>query len=373
MRLCTGDAGGKHAGGRIDGRHGAARLRIVGATAVVLTALGIISGCSSSNATHLAYVAGGATAVSAYRINDRSGVASLLVGSPYVAGNSPSSVVVHPSGQFLYVANQADNTISRFSINPTTGALTEVLPRTAAGGLSPGFMTLDSGGNFLFVANQGSSDVWAFQIGTAGTLTQVSNVSVGSSPAGLSLTSSGFLFVPVPNFSAIAVLSVSSGSLQFVGSFPVSNGVAGIAVDSGAKFLYATNPATNTVSGFAIQSGGALNPLLGLTVGTGTTPVAAAVDLTGSFLYVANSGSSSISQFKIDSTTGVLTAFTTTPTVSVGTNPAFVVTDPGGKFIFVGNTGSRSVTELTIPSNGSLTSSNTINAGFVPRSLAATK
>ncbi len=354
----------------------ASGLRTVVAAVVALTALGILIGCSSSKATHLAYVAGGVNSVSAYRIDDRSGIASILVGSPYVAGNSPSSVVVHPSGRFLYVANQADSTISLYTINSTTGALTEILPRAPAGGLSPGFMTMDSGGSFLFVANQVSNDVWAFQIGTAGALTPVSpvsSVSVGSSPAGLDLTSSGFLYVPVPNFSAIAVLSVnSSGALQFVGSSPVSNGVAGIAVDSGAKFLYATNPAVNAVSGFNIQSDGSLVAVPGLTFGTGTTPVAALVDPTGSFLYVANSASTSISQFKIDTTTGALTAFPTT-TVSVGTNPAFMVTDPGGKFVYVGNTGSKSVTELTINSNGSLTNSNTIDVGFVPRSFAATK
>jgi 6-phosphogluconolactonase (cycloisomerase 2 family) len=360
--------------GTIQLRYAAAELRIMVAAAVALTALGILSGCSSSssNVTHLAFVAGGVNAVSAYRVNNKSGSASVLVGSPYVAGNSPSSVVVHPSGQFLYVANQADSTISLFTINSTTGALTEVLPRASAGGFSPGFMTMDSGGSFLFVANQSSNDVWAFQIGSAGALTQVSSVSVGSSPAGLALTSSGFLYVPVPNFSAIAVLSANSGVLQVVGSFPVNNGVGGVAVGSGAKVLYATNPATNTVSAFTIQAGGSLTALPGLTMGTGTTPVIVATDLTGSFLYVANSGSGSISQFKIDSTTGALTAFTTA-SVSVGTNPVFVVADLGGKFIFVGNTGSRSVTELSINSDGSLTSSNTISPGFVPRSLAVTK
>jgi 6-phosphogluconolactonase (cycloisomerase 2 family) len=345
-------------------------------SALILTTVGFLGGCSSffsssSNATHLAYVAGGVNAVSAYRIDNQSGAASLLVGSPYLAGNSPSSVVVHPSGQFLYVANEADNTISLFSINSTTGALTEVLPRTTSG-LSPAFMTMDSGGALLFVADQISNDVSSFQIGTTGALTPVSSVSVGASPAGLALTSSGFLFVPLPNFSLITVLSESSGSLQTIGSLPVTNGVAGIAVDSGAKFLYATNPATNTVSAYKIQSGGLLTAVPGLTFGTGTAPVAAVVDPTGNFLYVANSGSSNISQFKIDTTTGALTALTT-PTVTAGSNPAFLITDPGGKFVFAGNIGSKSLTEFSIQPKGSLINSQTINVGFVPRSLAATK
>ena len=366
----------ENSGGRQELRGWAAALRIAVTAAAAVTGVGILGGCSSffsgsSHPSHVVYIVGSPTTVSAYRIDNNSGSASTLISSPYVGGNSPSSVVLHPSGQFLYVANAIDSTISLFNVNSTTGALTEVLPRTTSG-LTPAFMTMDSGGNYLFVAEQGSNDVAAFQIGAAGALTQKSSISVGASPAGLVLTSSGLLYVPVPNFSVITVLSANAGTLQLLGSFPVINGVAGIAVDSGAKFLYATNPGTNTVSGFAIQPGGLLTPLPGLTSGTGTLPVAAAVDLTGSFLYVANSGSSNVSQFKIDTTTGALTAFTTA-TVSVGTNPVFIVPDPDGTFVYVGNTGSKSVTELKLKSDGSLTSSNTISVGFVPRSLAATK
>jgi 6-phosphogluconolactonase len=347
------------------------------AAIVTLTALGILSGCgsffsSSTSPSHLAFVAGGLTDVTVYRIDNKAGTPSSIVTAPYVAGNSPSSVVVHPSNQFLYVANAADSTISLFSINATSGTLTEVLPRTPVGGLSPGFMIMDGGGKFLFVANQVSNDVSMFQIGAAGTLTLVSTVSVGSSPAGLALSSAGLLYVPVPNFSTVAVLSTGSGTLQFVGSYPVSAGVAGIAVDPGAKFLYATNPAPSTVSVFAIQASGALIAMPGLTIAAGTTPVAAAVNLAGTALYVANTGGGTVSQFTIDSSTGVLTAFVTT-SVAAGTRPTFLVVDPDGQFIFAGNTGSMSITEYSINSDESLNNINTISVGFVPRSFAVTQ
>ncbi len=345
-------------------------LRLVISAALVCAALGMLSACGSSNANHLAYVAGG-QGVSSYRINNHSGSAAAILGSPFVAGNSPSSVAVHPSNRFLFVANQVDSTISRFKIDSTSGALTEVLPRTNAG-VSPSAMTMDVGGNFLFVANQGSNDVTVFSVSSSGALSNPSSFPVGSVPAGLAITSSGnLLFVPVPNFSSIYAFSVSSGSLQVVGSFFVVNGVAGIAVDPGGNFLYATNPSANTVSGFAI-SGGTLSPVPGVTFAAGTVPVAAAVDLSGKYLYVANSGSLTVSQYTIDATTGDLTALTkTAPTA--GSNPAFIVDDPGGKFVFVGNTGGSSITEMLINSDGSLTVANTISLGFVPRWLAATK
>ncbi len=364
--------------GKSGGRRRAAGFRPVLAAGLALTALGLFSGCSSffsggAGATHLAYIAGGANSLSAYRINDKTGVASLLVGSPYVAGNSPASVLVNPAGQFLYVSNQLDGTISLYTINSNSGALTEVLPRTSAAGMiSPGPMTMDSGGSLLFVGDQVGNAVFAFKIGAGGALTLSSSVSVGASPAGLVLSAAGFLYAPLPNFSSIAVLNVNSGSLQLVGLFPVSNGVAGVAVDSASKFLYATNPGANTVSGYSIQAGGGIAPVLGLISGTGTTPVAAVVDLSGKYLYVADSGSSSVSQYTIDAATGVLTAFAAT-SVSAGTNPGFIVTDPDGKYVYVGNIGSRSVTEFSINTDGSLTNRNTISPNFVPRSLAATQ
>jgi len=363
-------------GGRYMGRNTICGLQSISAAILALMMVGLLIGCSSffsssSHSTHLAYIAGGSNSVAAYRVDNNSGATSVLIGSPFVTGSSPAGLMVSPSGQFLYVANQAEATISLFKINSASGALTEVLPRTSAAGMvSPGLMTMNSAGTQLFVADQVANSVWAFQIGAGGGLTLVSSIPVGASPSGLALTAAGFLYVPLPNFSKIAVLNANSGSLQSVGLFPVTNGVAGIVVDPAAKFLYATNPATNTVSGFSIQAGGSLTPVLGLTVATGTTPVAAAVDLSGKYLYVANFGGNDISQYTINASTGVLTANTTSATVGGGTNPAFFVVDPGGKFIFTGNAGSQSVTEFLVNSNGTLTNENTILPMFVPRSLA---
>jgi 6-phosphogluconolactonase (cycloisomerase 2 family) len=378
MRLRAGNDGPEHDGQRRGGRGSVSGVRALPAAAVMLAALGILCGCgsffsSSSSTSHLSYVAGGVTDVAAYRIDNNSGAATSIFTAPFVAGNSPSSVVVHPSNQFLYVANAADSTISLFTINSASGALTEVLPRTSAGGLSPGFMIMDSGGSFLFVANQVSNDVWTFKIGTSGALTPVTSVSVGSVPGGLVLASSGILYVPVTSFSRIYAFSVAAGVLTPVPGqpFAVNNGVGGIAVDSGAKFLYATNPVADTLSGFAIQSGGGLVAMPGLTVGTGTTPVAVVFNLAGTAIYVANNSSDSVSQFTVDATTGVLTPFTTTTVVS-GTHPAFFVTDPSGKFIYLGNTGSNSITEFSMNSGGSLNNIATISVGFVPRSFAVT-
>ena len=360
------------------------RLCAFGLAALIALLFAITVGCSSP-AVRFAYVATG-QGIYAFRMNRNTGAASIVFGSPFLTelapstAASPSSVVVHPSNHFLYAANQNTNTISMFTVNSTTGALTEVLPRTplimssGGAGLSPAVMTMDSSGNYLFVGNQITNDIWVFSIGSSGKLSFVSSAQVGASPASLTLVASGgFLYVPVPTFSAIYVFSVSSGVLTQVGSPVVVNGGVGhVGIDPAGKFLYVPNPSLNTVTVLLIQPNGSLAAGPGL-FATGTSPVAAATNATGAYLYVANSASTNLSQFQVNSTTGALTALTTT-VAGTGTNPESIVVDPDAKFVFVINEQSDSVTEFTVNTNGTLaTTGNALQLSVVPRSLSLTR
>jgi 6-phosphogluconolactonase len=376
--------GATEAGEKACRHHPALWSRTLFAAAGIILALAGI-GCSSSSAVRFAYVATG-QGIYAFRMNSKTGEGSNVFGSPFVTkigpttAASPSSVVVHPSNHFLYAANQNTNTISLFKINSATGALDEVLPRTAlvtssgGVGLSPAVMTMDSGGKYLFVGNQVTNDIWVYSIGSSGTLTFVSSAPVGASPDSLTLSASdGFLYVPVPTFSAVYVFSVSAGVLTQVGApLIVNGGVGDLGIDPGGKFLYVPNPSLNTVTVLLIQSDGSLAQGPGL-FATGTSPVAAATTATGAFVYVANSASTNLSQFKVDTTTGVLTALTTS-VAGTGTNPESIVVDPDAKFIFVINEQSNSITEFTINTDGTLaTTGNALQLSVVPRSFSLTR
>jgi 6-phosphogluconolactonase len=267
-----------------------------------------------------------------------------------------------------------------FKINSTTGALDEELPRTAlvtssgGVGLSPGVMTMDTGGKFLFVGNQATNDIWVYSIGSSGTLTFVSSAPVGAAPASLTLSASdGFLYVSAPIFSAVYVFSVSAGMLTQVGTpLIVNGGVGHLGIDPNGKFLYVPNPSFNTVTVLLIQTDGSLIQGPGL-FATGSSPVAAATDATRAFLYVANSASTNLSQFKVDTTTGVLTALTTS-VAGTGANPESIIVDPDAKFVFVINQQSNSITEFTINKDGTLaTTGNTLQLSVAPRSLSLTR
>ncbi len=360
------------------------RARRLGSAAAVALVLTMAVGCSSSG-VRFAYVATG-QGIYAFRMNADTGEGMVVFGSPFLTelapstSASPSSVLVHPSNQFLYAANQNTNSISMFKINSTTGALTEALPRTplvtpsGGAGLSPAVMTMDTGGKYLFVGNQITNDVWVYSIGSGGGLTFVSSAQLGASPAGLTLSASGnLLYVPVPTFSAVYAFSVNSGVLTQVGSpIVVNGGVGHLGIDPRGKFLYVPNPSLNTVTVLLIQSDGSLAVGPGL-FAAGTSPIAAAANATGAFVYVANSGSTDISQFQVDTTTGALTAITTS-VAGTGTNPESILIDPEAKFVFVINEQSNSITEFTIGTNGALaTTGNALQLSVVPRSLSLTK
>jgi len=80
--------------------------------------------------------------VAAYSITPGSG-ALTLSGSPVAAGLLPASIVLDPSGQFAYVANDNSNDISVYAVDSTTGALTPVSGSPFAAGNQPRSIAID--------------------------------------------------------------------------------------------------------------------------------------------------------------------------------------------------------------------------------------
>jgi 6-phosphogluconolactonase len=350
-----------------------------------LVACGSPSIFSSSSSSHTAYVSlPNSNAVAGLRIktNISSTVTSnsaqftTIVGSPFPAGSSPTSVLVHPSNQFVYCANQSENDISLFTINSSIGSLQEVLPRTTTG-LTPVAMVMDSAGNYLFVLNELSSNISVYSINSStGALSAItgSPFSTFNNPYSLAITPSGkFLYVLNPNLTSVIAYTVSSGVLQPIAGLPalVGNGPRAITVDPAGTFVYVTNSADNTVSVLGINSSSGALTLLG-TFATGTTPTSvAALD---PYLYVANLGSSNISVFTVTPGTGVLTEITSSP-FNAGTAPLFEVLDPDHLFLYIGSQTAESVTALSVdPSTGSLTAtSQSATTGVAPSSMSVAK
>src|SRR6185436_3844391 len=148
------------------------------------------------------------------------------------AGTTPFSVTIDASGRFAYVANGSSNNISSYTINATTGALTPVAGSPFPAGIGPVSVTVDARARFAYVANLGAN-VSAYTINaTTGALTPVAG-----SP------------------------------------FPAGDGPRGVTVDARARFVYVGNFSSDNVSAYTINATtGALTPVAGSPFPAGTGP-----------------------------------------------------------------------------------------------------
>ncbi len=135
-------------------------------------AVGFVLLAASSQA-QFAYVAngGGSNNVSAYSIGEN-GALTAIPGSPFAAGNLPSSVVVDPSARFAYVVNEGGNNVSAYTIDKN-GALTPIPGSPFAAETDPHEVAVDPAGKFAYVTNAVSNNVSAYRIGENGALTPI--------------------------------------------------------------------------------------------------------------------------------------------------------------------------------------------------------
>jgi 6-phosphogluconolactonase len=356
-------------------------------------------GCSTSS--HFIYATLPASSeLAVYREDPYSGTLTELAGTPYTVGDGAHSLVIHPSGKFLYVANpgQGENDISLFDI-ASNGYLTEVPPRTTVaingngqpgGGSLPQLLVMDPSGNYLYVMNATSDNISVFSIDSkSGVLTQIvgSPFSLGGlTPLNMQLTPSGnFLYVSVAGGQAgtangsIESFSVNAGILQSL-SPPLTSADGqnpnGLVVDPSGSHLYVANTQSTSISIFDIQSTGALKEVQGSPLADiYSDPFALLLDPKGKYLYVSNQGSSNVAVYSIGSN-GVPVALTTSTSAFAFTtesSPSFLVEDPNGNYLFVGNQGNGAGIQAFGVSSGNLYPLLTYNVGNTPSSIAITQ
>jgi 6-phosphogluconolactonase len=359
----------------------------------VVASIASCIGCGQTASHYVYATVPAANQVFAYREDPNSGVLTEISGSPYPVGDGAHSVVLHPSGKCLYVANpgQEENDISLFTI-ASNGALTEVTPRTSVAPLGslPQFLAMDPAGGFLYVANAGSDNISVFSIDSStGALTPLANspFPVGLPPLNMQLTPSGnYLYVTASggqagNNGSIEGFSVNAGALTALSPpNPISSdGVNpnGLAIDPSGTYLYAANTSSGSISIFTIGSSGSLSEVQNSPLAdTYTDPVSLILDAKGAFLYVANQGSHNVAVYSISSSTGlptVLTSSTTTGAFFTEGNPSFLVADPSGEYLFVGNQGASAGIQAFSVGSGNLTSIYTYGVGNTPSSIVVLK
>ena len=304
----------------------------------------------------------------------------------------PSTMVMDPSGKFLFVADRA-----------TTDSLERYVPGAVS------VFTIGSGGTVTEVAGS------PFFVTTpANTLTQqgLDIVSVAPTPTvfpaigingvqnsvcsavGLTPPSSEYLYAvdglgnQVFEFSVDTTSGVLTNSTAIsVPPVPTGTTPAGVAVDPCDRFAYVSNSLTNTVSGYIICSAisptcplgnGSLKEVVGspfpLSGGAnGVGPLV--VDPFGNYVYVLGTFSNTINPLKISPISGSLTALSPA-TVATGVGPKSIVIRSDDNWMFVTNFGSGSVGGKTVsqysitPASGALSAAEAIDTDNYPWGVA---
>jgi 6-phosphogluconolactonase len=254
--------------------------------------------------------------VSVYKINAATGNLTLVAGSPFAAGVTPTIAAFVPNGRFAYVINKESGTVSAYKVDTRTGALGQVRGSPFAMAYSPNgpidIVVDPRGGHAYVVSNMGIS---AFSIDAA----------------------TGVL-APIPG-------SPFDRSEDF--------GITSIAIDPSDRFAYVLNYSSNTISTYTIDAAGALK-LAGHPLDAGQNAndpagfSSVTIDPKGKFAYVTGD-ENSIYVYAIDATTGALTS---SAHLSLGEPGVFELAgfaiDPAGKFAYVVDAASNRVDAFTI-------------------------
>jgi len=242
-------------------------------------------------------------------------------------GDGPYGITVTPYGEYAYVTNYIEDTVS--VIDTSSNTETTTIPV----GDKPSGVSVT--GAFAYVTNFGTGSVSV--IDTA--LNEViAEITVGSNPLGVSVMPGGE-YVYITNYGDDTVSVIDTLSNTVTATIPVGDKPSGISV-TGA-FAYVTNFGAGSVS--VIDT--AINEVIAeITVGSG--PFGISVTPGGKYAYVNNFGDDKVSVIDTSNNTVIDTDTNQDgfQEIQVGDMPySGIAVSPNGNFVYVGNYGDDTV------------------------------
>jgi 6-phosphogluconolactonase len=308
------------------------------------------------------FVSGYSPQIARYRLDTTSGMLTSL-GTTAVAGN-PSFLAIDKARGRLYAADEAGSQVRGFSMN-ASGALTP-LNSVSSGGSGPAHLSIHPSGNWVLVANYGDGKVTVIPVQSNGNLgAATDNRTAGanahqifSNPAGT------VVYVPCKGDGHVAQYSFDATLGKLAPLTPptmataVGAGPRHMALHPTRSFAYLINELDNTMSALSVDGGGRLSiihspgTLPAGFMGNNTT-AEVWVHPSGAYVYGSNRGDNSIVRFSIDQSTGRITLVDHVKTG--GNTPRSFHIDPTARFVLAANQNSNLVTVLKMDGSGALT------------------
>lgn len=225
-----------------------------------------------------------------------------------------TALTVDPRGESLY-ATTNDDLVHQFSIDSATGALSALTPATVASGTGPRAVLVHPSGDFVYVANQTaqSISVYSRDAGT-GALTAQGSTAAGIGvfalavrPAGDVLYAAGVASTSILGFD----VNAGSGALTAASWSPFAlahTGTLSLAVAPDGTAMYAANALNSVVDQLDLDDAtGTPSAMTPATVAVPTTALQIKLEPRGASAYVALVDGS-IAVFDVDGATAHLTA-----------------------------------------------------------------
>jgi DNA-binding beta-propeller fold protein YncE len=190
------------------------------------------------------------TSVSMYAIDAGTGRLKFL-GTVAVDGRAVA-VTVDPSGKFVYVADGGQNSdgsfyVSMYRVDAATGGLTSIGKILA--GTSPQSIAIHPSGKFAYVVSSDGVSMYTVD-STTGSLTSISTVA-GAASSIVIHPSGKFAYVTNSDGVSMYTIDATTGVLTFAG--PTVAGSLTTIHPSG-KFAYGSNPVSGNISIYSINS-----------------------------------------------------------------------------------------------------------------------
>jgi len=302
--------------------------------------------------------------------------ASGKLSAPALAAESesPSFLAMHPTGRYLYAANEhpsgpanAPGKISAFAVD---GNKLKLINMVSSRGAGPCHVAVDRTGHWLFTANYAGGSIAAFPIQANGALGEASSffqhTLTSVEPRQKEPHAHMVVLSPDNRFLLVADLGGDrvfvyrfderSGKLTLNdppgGILPPGSGPRHIAFSRDGKLLYVLSELKDNVTTFrwdaakgALESTGPALSALPAAYAGPKSGAEIAVHPAGKFLYSSNRGHDSIAIYAI-AADGKLTASGHEPTR--GKTPRNFAIDPSGKFLLAANQDSSTIAVFRI-------------------------
>jgi 6-phosphogluconolactonase (cycloisomerase 2 family) len=228
-------------------------------------------------------------------------------------GNTPISIAVF--GSYLYVLNaesELTGSIAGYVVE-ATGKLRDIpdsrktLSNKKA--VQPGQISFNSDGTALIITEKATNQIITYRLNRDGSprKKQVAP-SVGIEPFGFAVGPFGQVYVTEAFNGGSGLSAVSSYHVDDTGHVgvidsSVANGQTAscwAVVTGDYKYVYVANTGSNTISGYHVNGRGMLTLLgTGISASTGAAPADEALSADSKYLYVLNGGDKAIGEYKV--------------------------------------------------------------------------